>query len=1191
MEPQSLHADEECGLSPVPAAAGEEHDSSSGVGFDDGELPPPPSGLPLPPPPDPPPDRTPSGLHAVQIRTLTGQDLMMEISPCDAVIDVRLQLGECIELSYITNFSLRVHGEDEDLDDATQCQRFLPLKAGGRLDMVFREYEERDVRFHLTHLQDFLLGGLDDVMITHFQMTPAEPPCEQRGYPSLSRILGEKLRSVVVCGAGDYHDALADDSDIDSFTSAQVSLHSVEYALDYTGAHAVGFTSGMEAKLRLSSERRQGQTAPRAVPAMREDDLAAEVDQEALFPLANQAPAVASAIPPTAYIMWSGFNPPAPHRRMQGDIAYIDVTFAGQQQPQQITVTPAGFFLNQSRGRMELNPLPAKKSHFSETLFGTMCSMNPRFKQQCADLMLKRLSLDAFETSAVGVSPSGLRPWMAPPETPGSASTVDAGQRSEGSPSALDQHAPIRDWNEEVHALAQLSRRTPDEYITFQRHAYRLQSEFVDYAARAAVVTSDGQMAPINPDDPPDSWGFSVNSVHVMQASPGPERGDYRLTRKEAKADVKGIHAVREVDCALGTVTSAVVTYKGKTLVCQSILPGPLRTRPGGGPVCKLEYGYDEAKQQLVSSERYHEALAPVAKALGFAEHRVRERDSDTAMTTRVPAPWKGVTAGDGRMYLLDCTRLTPRDGLWSGGGGPRYHRKELLDAFRNRAPCGGFNCDLGAEGAVVCDDPPEVLAEQRKLQEELDNFLAAHAIPDAAAFIAVNPLVDSIGIRNAFHNRGVGMRYLGRVYGLIPEQCAAARRAVELDMVTRVLKTRLMTTMAATLYVDSAAAISAVLNAALGPADEGKKRKKKKKGAGPEVSVNVAAEVLARFRHRLAPGWRERVGPWRLLRAVCLATGLIVRQRVYDFSIEQPTSPDDIRDVQPLLHFRTPRCGSIERIIDKGIMAIHTDAGCKLLNDALSRCYQVSGAVAADSGRCYAALALCCLLRDDVETGILNQRKASVIVRRMFGPDAVLAIPNFTTMGVLAHAAQRDREAIAFLRRALYLSRLVCGFVPAEVAACLAAVYQECGMNEAALPLLRLASQQFSDAAAALAEPPLESAPTAEQRLKRLRKAEALCLQQLAFGVAAVESATEAVRIQKRALNKMAGGSRSGEPDRQRRAAELWYKELVEAAVQASKGMSAKRRSLSHLPCFVTPKILATVYCVPLLADLGKLT
>ena len=81
----------------------------------------------------------------------------------------------------------------------------------------------------------------------------------------------------------------------------------------------------------------------------------------------------------------SGWNPPPPSRRVQGDLFYIEAVT--EEAVFHITCTPAGFYVNKST-RYTFDPTPTANAHFSHELFitllGASASLRASWSELCA---------------------------------------------------------------------------------------------------------------------------------------------------------------------------------------------------------------------------------------------------------------------------------------------------------------------------------------------------------------------------------------------------------------------------------------------------------------------------------------------------------------------------------------------------------------------------------------------------------------------------------------------------------------------------------------------------------------------------------------------------------------------------------------------------------------------------------------
>ena len=173
-------------------------------------------------------------------------------------------------------------------------------------------------------------------------------------------------------------------------------------------------------------------------------------------------------------------------------------------------------------------------------------------------------------------------------------------------------------------------------------------------------------------------------------------KGD-RAARKSASRDIQCIGTLHRMDTTeLHTLATVLIDYLGTRYVCQSILPGIL----SGDKTHTLLYGAVEAGCQLKWDSEMHEALEnTVGKTLQVATRKVPrqpltderleeiklikstipayinapqlhqsdedDKDASPLIESCAPLEAKGIRGSDQRKYLLDISRLTPRDANW----------------------------------------------------------------------------------------------------------------------------------------------------------------------------------------------------------------------------------------------------------------------------------------------------------------------------------------------------------------------------------------------------------------------------------------------------------------------------------------------------------------------------------------------
>jgi protein TIF31 len=235
--------------------------------------------------------------------------------------------------------------------------------------------------------------------------------------------------------------------------------------------------------------------------------------------------------------------------------------------------------------------------------------------------------------------------------------------------------------------------------------------DFGDASVTGVKAICDGQIAPMNPNEATRSQVYLHNNIFFSRAvDAGVEtfkiaKGD-KAARKSASRDVLCLGSLHRMErTGLHTLATVLVDYLGTRFVCQSILPGIL----SGEKTHTLLYGAVEAGSPLMWDKDMHELLEnTLGKGLMIAtrplprepltEERAAEiqhfknasplhlakpldekkLEGNVSPTIAVCAPIeaKGIRGSDQRKYVLDMTRITPRDANWvseSKGGTGKF--------------------------------------------------------------------------------------------------------------------------------------------------------------------------------------------------------------------------------------------------------------------------------------------------------------------------------------------------------------------------------------------------------------------------------------------------------------------------------------------------------------------------------------
>ena len=449
--------------------------------------------------------------------------------------------------------------------------------------------------------------------------------------------------------------------------------------------------------------------------------------------------------------------------------------------------------------------------------------------------------------------------WLAAPPRP---HTFDLNRSEEadlqGYGVARTSFGAIRDWNEEYQCCKELPMKSAQDRIFRARALSKMTYEFKHAAREGAIAVMRGKIPPLNPHDEARFHVYVLNkiffsfAVDVRQyySDVGGDRTTYAL----ACHDLKGVRLLNDLDVPdLHTLATVVVDYLGHRIVAQSIVPGILQ----GDQASSLEYGSvdrgrslhfnpdmdklmtgvakklfiqpshivrnstpvpaNENEAQRLLKEEEAEKAAAEAETEGQKKNRNKFRVADgETVVFHGPVGTKGILGSDGRHYILDVCRLTPRDPNFATAGDvgdsarhTAVFRPELLQNFQahrkrtmaaqqqqqqrpadgDNSTSGGDSEDNDANGAKTTDSSkagaekvsaaltfdinvftehkfdlaPEEVKRREARVWQLADFLSKQMLPAlGSSLINGRQLGDGESLVHSMHKFGVNVRYLG---------------------------------------------------------------------------------------------------------------------------------------------------------------------------------------------------------------------------------------------------------------------------------------------------------------------------------------------------------------------------------------------------------------------------------------------
>ncbi|XP_075417298.1 clustered mitochondria protein homolog isoform X1 [Tenrec ecaudatus] len=388
------------------------------------------------------------------------------------------------------------------------------------------------------------------------------------------------------------------------------------------------------------------------------------------------------------------------------------------------------------------------------------------------------------------------------------------------------------------------------------------------------------------------------------------------------------------------------------------------------------------------------------------------------------------------------------------------------------------FNPDIFSPGVRFPESCQEEVRDQKQLLKDAAAFLLSCQIPGLVkdcADHAVLPM-DGATLAEVMRQRGINMRYLGKVLGLLLRSPARSQldHVYKIgigELITRSAKHIFKTYLQGVELSGLSAAISHFLNCFLSsypnpvahlPADElvSKKRNRRRKNRPPgaadntawavmtpqELWKNICQEAKNYFDFSLecetVDQAVENYGLQKitLLREISLKTGIQILLKEYSFdSRHKPAfTEEDVLNIFPVVKHVSPKASDAFHFFQSGQAKVQQGflkEGCELITEALNLFNNVYGAMHVEICACLRLLARLHYIMGDYGEALSNQQKAVLMSERVMGIEHPNTIQEYMHLALYCFASSQLSTALSLLYRARYLMLLVFGEDHPEVA------------------------------------------------------------------------------------------------------------------------------------------------------------
>ncbi|XP_028722544.1 clustered mitochondria protein homolog isoform X1 [Peromyscus leucopus] len=381
------------------------------------------------------------------------------------------------------------------------------------------------------------------------------------------------------------------------------------------------------------------------------------------------------------------------------------------------------------------------------------------------------------------------------------------------------------------------------------------------------------------------------------------------------------------------------------------------------------------------------------------------------------------------------------------------------------------FNPDIFSPGVRFPESCQDEVRDQKQLLKDAAAFLLSCQIPGLVKECTEHVVLpmDGATLAEAMRQRGINMRYLGKVLDLVLR--SPARDQLDHiykigigELITRSAKHIFKTYLQGVELSGLSAAISHFLNCFLSsypnpvahlPADEllSKKRNKKRKNRPPgatdntawavmtpqELWRNICQEAKSYFDFTLecdsVDQAVETYGLQKitLLREISLKTGIQILLKEYSFdSRHKPAfTEEDVLNIFPVVKHVNPKASDAFHFFQSGQAKVQQGflkEGCELISEALNLFNNVYGAMHVEICACLRLLARLHYIMGDYAEALSNQQKAVLMSERVMGIEHPNTIQEYMHLALYCFASSQLSTALSLLYRARYLMLLVFG-------------------------------------------------------------------------------------------------------------------------------------------------------------------
>ncbi|CAI5757928.1 unnamed protein product [Candida verbasci] len=522
----------------------------------------------------------------------------------------------------------------------------------------------------------------------------------------------------------------------------------------------------------------------------------------------------------------SQWSPVPSFQKQKGDLLYLSLTTL-ENEILQITCHFSGFFVNKSSSvtfNPDLKTNEKGKFYKSYLLYDLISSISPLFSKIIEENESNLYKSTEFPESYLLPTNSFLSyPWVIPQKNCNVIPDISRSQLPLIS-NGVDGSDYIKEWNNDIQILKELPSNSIQERIIKDKLIHKTLFEFNKIATDTAIEIVKGNLSPMNPNEEKEKFIYLKNGIFystgnatldVFEQTGGEEASRYVSSKDLAAIKLLNRHSTE----GISNLVTCIVDYMGKRIICQAPVPGILDAPINEDNEIseKVVYGLSSDSTKINQDPSFEKPLKQIAEIFHLKPHKVEVNEHVKSESELIVSrDTKGLKGTDGRNYVIDLYRTTPRDiefieeffnkDSTSYPHGEALIRHEAINEWWKRKVSillkEGTE-KLEKEGKLKQGDEtkPQIALstdqvvfnpdsfsndlneskddqnEVREISKFVKNILIEEYLNDIKTQMVP---FDGVQLTETFHRNGINMRYLGYVAQQIEKKLGEYKKEVE---------------------------------------------------------------------------------------------------------------------------------------------------------------------------------------------------------------------------------------------------------------------------------------------------------------------------------------------------------------------------------------------------------------------------